>query len=97
MKLIMPFVFDTISRMFICVFLGDFFKDPLPDADLYVLARILHDWTDQRCTELLQRVHKACRPGLSIHVTGLKEPPSERTEQRKSTCLCVCARVCLFL
>lgn len=46
------------------MFLGDFFKDPLPDADLYILARILHDWTDQRGIELLQRVHEACRPGL---------------------------------
>uniref|UniRef100_H3DG83 Acetylserotonin O-methyltransferase n=1 Tax=Tetraodon nigroviridis TaxID=99883 RepID=H3DG83_TETNG len=45
---------------------GDFFKDPLPGADLYILARILHDWTDQRCIELLQRVHQACRPGGSV-------------------------------
>uniref|UniRef100_A0A8C6NMF4 Acetylserotonin O-methyltransferase n=1 Tax=Nothobranchius furzeri TaxID=105023 RepID=A0A8C6NMF4_NOTFU len=45
---------------------GDFFKDPLPAADLYMLARILHDWTDERCIELLSRIYKACKPGGSV-------------------------------
>ncbi|KAM6934500.1 acetylserotonin O-methyltransferase [Xenentodon cancila] len=45
---------------------GDFFKDPLPVADLYILARILHDWTDERCIELLHRIHKACKPGGAV-------------------------------
>ncbi|XP_049449792.1 acetylserotonin O-methyltransferase [Epinephelus fuscoguttatus] len=45
---------------------GDFFKDPLPEADLYILARILHDWTDERCIELLSRVYKACKPGGAV-------------------------------
>ncbi|XP_048193531.1 acetylserotonin O-methyltransferase [Perognathus longimembris pacificus] len=42
---------------------GDFFRDPLPEADLYVLARVLHDWDDARCLRLLTRVRRACRPG----------------------------------
>lgn len=42
---------------------GDFFKDELPEADLYILARILHDWTDERSLELLAKVHQSCRPG----------------------------------
>uniref|UniRef100_A0A8C6T497 Acetylserotonin O-methyltransferase n=1 Tax=Neogobius melanostomus TaxID=47308 RepID=A0A8C6T497_9GOBI len=45
---------------------GDFFKDPIPEADLYILARILHDWTDQCCVELLTRVYKACKPGQCL-------------------------------
>ncbi|XP_068429027.1 acetylserotonin O-methyltransferase [Clinocottus analis] len=45
---------------------GDFFKDPLPEADLYILARILHDWTDDRCIELLSRVYKACKQGGAV-------------------------------
>ncbi|XP_078117761.1 acetylserotonin O-methyltransferase [Sander vitreus] len=45
---------------------GDFFKDPLPKADLYILARILHDWTDERCIKLLSRVYKACKPGGAV-------------------------------
>nr|XP_046219379.1 acetylserotonin O-methyltransferase isoform X2 [Oncorhynchus gorbuscha] len=47
---------------------GDFFKDALPDADLYILARILHDWTDARSIELLTKVYRACRPGGGVLV-----------------------------
>ncbi|XP_039599489.1 acetylserotonin O-methyltransferase [Polypterus senegalus] len=45
---------------------GDFFRDPLPVADLYILARILHDWTDEKCVELLIKVNKACQPGGGV-------------------------------
>uniref|UniRef100_A0AAA9SY42 Acetylserotonin O-methyltransferase n=1 Tax=Bos taurus TaxID=9913 RepID=A0AAA9SY42_BOVIN len=47
---------------------GDFFKDALPEADLYILARVLHDWTDAKCSHLLQRVYRACRTGGGILV-----------------------------
>ncbi|KAA0715364.1 Acetylserotonin O-methyltransferase [Triplophysa tibetana] len=45
---------------------GDFFKDALPPADLYILARILHDWTDQRCVELLRKVYTSCTSGGGV-------------------------------
>lgn len=35
---------------------GDFFTDPLPDADLYAAGRILHDWSDEQCGRLLGRI-----------------------------------------
>ncbi|XP_032123673.1 acetylserotonin O-methyltransferase [Sapajus apella] len=47
---------------------GDFFKDRLPEADLYILARILHDWADGRCSQLLERVYRSCKPGGGILV-----------------------------
>ncbi|XP_006902482.1 PREDICTED: acetylserotonin O-methyltransferase [Elephantulus edwardii] len=47
---------------------GDFFKDPLPEADLYILARVLHDWTDEKCSELLAKIHHTCKPGGGILV-----------------------------
>ncbi|XP_003793127.1 acetylserotonin O-methyltransferase [Otolemur garnettii] len=47
---------------------GDFFKDPLPEADLYILARILHDWTDEKCSRLLQKLQHTCKPGGGILV-----------------------------
>uniref|UniRef100_A0A8C4ZTL6 Acetylserotonin O-methyltransferase-like n=1 Tax=Gadus morhua TaxID=8049 RepID=A0A8C4ZTL6_GADMO len=39
---------------------GDFFKDRLPKADLYILARILHDWTDDKVHALLSKISDAC-------------------------------------
>src|SRR5262249_17886674 len=35
---------------------GDFFTGPLPEADLYALGRILHDWTEEKILRLLGRV-----------------------------------------
>ncbi|XP_060909164.1 probable bifunctional dTTP/UTP pyrophosphatase/methyltransferase protein isoform X2 [Labrus mixtus] len=45
---------------------GDFFKDDLPKADLYILARILHDWPDEKVGILLKRISDACRPGCAV-------------------------------
>ncbi|XP_059013408.1 acetylserotonin O-methyltransferase isoform X3 [Mustela lutreola] len=60
--------FDLSLFPLICDVGGDFFKDPLPEADLYILARVLHDWTDTRCSQLLARVHRACKPGGGVLV-----------------------------
>ncbi|NWI16220.1 ASMT methyltransferase, partial [Crypturellus soui] len=45
---------------------GDFFKDSIPEADLYILSKILHDWDDDKCKKLLAKVHKACTPGGAV-------------------------------
>ncbi|NP_990674.2 acetylserotonin O-methyltransferase [Gallus gallus] len=45
---------------------GDFFKDSIPEADLYILSKILHDWDDEKCRQLLAEVYKACRPGGGV-------------------------------
>jgi acetylserotonin N-methyltransferase len=35
---------------------GDFFRDPLPAADLYAVGRILHDWAPEKIKRLLARI-----------------------------------------
>ncbi|KAM7044601.1 acetylserotonin O-methyltransferase-like isoform 2-T2 [Molossus nigricans] len=60
--------FDLSPFPRVCDLGGDFFEDPLPEADLYVLARVLHDWTDDRCSYLLARIHRACPPGGGVLV-----------------------------
>jgi acetylserotonin N-methyltransferase len=42
---------------------GDFFRDPLPPADLYVLGKVLHGCTPRQVTELLARIHAALPEG----------------------------------
>jgi acetylserotonin O-methyltransferase len=42
---------------------GDFFRDPLPPADLYALGRILHDWSEPKIALLLRRIYDALPPG----------------------------------
>uniref|UniRef100_A0A7N8X918 Acetylserotonin O-methyltransferase-like n=1 Tax=Mastacembelus armatus TaxID=205130 RepID=A0A7N8X918_9TELE len=45
---------------------GDFFKDELPKADLYILARILHDWPDEKVHILLSKIADACTTGCGL-------------------------------
>jgi C-methyltransferase len=38
---------------------GDFFVDPLPVADAYVLMEVLHDWADEECIAILRAIRRA--------------------------------------
>ena len=42
---------------------GDFFRDPLPAADLYAMGRILHDWSDEKVRKLLAKIFQALPAG----------------------------------
>jgi acetylserotonin O-methyltransferase len=42
---------------------GDFFVDPLPEADLFAVGRILHDWTEAKVLALLERIFDRLPPG----------------------------------
>src|SRR5262249_54520035 len=42
---------------------GDFFEDELPDADLFALGQILHDWSEDKIARLLRRIHDRLPPG----------------------------------
>ncbi|NXQ61084.1 ASML protein, partial [Anthoscopus minutus] len=47
---------------------GDFLKDNLPEADLYILSRVLHDWPDEKIHVLLSKISAVCRPGGALLV-----------------------------
>ena len=38
---------------------GDFFVDPLPVADAYVLMEVIHDWADEEAAKILAAVRRA--------------------------------------
>jgi acetylserotonin N-methyltransferase len=50
---------------------GDFFSDPLPRADLYSLGRILHDWSEDKCVRLLDRIYAALPPGGALLIAEI--------------------------
>ncbi|XP_033706065.1 probable bifunctional dTTP/UTP pyrophosphatase/methyltransferase protein isoform X2 [Tursiops truncatus] len=65
---------------------GDFFKDSLPEADLYVLSRMLQDWPDDKLHKLLSRISSSCKPGGGLLVAeaaaeeeGASQSPRLRT------------------
>lgn len=47
---------------------GDFFKDPLPAADLYAVGRILHDWAEDTIMRLLARIYDVLPSGGALLV-----------------------------
>lgn len=50
---------------------ADFFEDPLPDADVYVLGHVLHNWDEERNLELLERAYDALPYGGALIVYGM--------------------------
>ena len=47
---------------------GDFFTDPLPEADVLIMGRVLHDWDVPASKLLLEKAHAALRPGGALIV-----------------------------
>ncbi|KAM9320268.1 acetylserotonin O-methyltransferase-like [Gastrophryne carolinensis] len=45
---------------------GDLFKDPIPEADLFILARITHNWPEEKSLFLLRKVYQSCKPGGAV-------------------------------
>jgi len=49
---------SSIASPRIEVMAGDFFNDELPEADLFALGRILHDWPENRIRALLAKIYR---------------------------------------
>lgn len=47
---------------------GDFFTDPLPEADVLVFGHVLHNWGAEDRVTLLRKAHAAIRPGGAVLV-----------------------------
>jgi hypothetical protein len=47
---------------------GDFFKDPLPPADVLIMGHILHDWNLEEKRMLLEKAHAALPEGGALIV-----------------------------
>jgi acetylserotonin N-methyltransferase len=45
---------------------SDFFANDLPVADLYNLGRILHDWSEEKITSLLGKIHRSLPAGGAL-------------------------------
>ena len=45
---------------------GDFFVDPLPTADAYILMEVIHDWPDAEAAAILTAIRRAASPGARV-------------------------------
>jgi hypothetical protein len=47
---------------------GDFFRDPLPNADVVMMGHILHDWDLEQKKALIRKAHDALPPAGALIV-----------------------------
>ena len=64
----LPAVVETldISRDRMTARAGDFFVDPLPAADAYILMEVVHDWPDAEAAAILTAIRRAASPGARV-------------------------------
>jgi hypothetical protein len=63
---------------------GDFFTDPLPEADCYLLMDVLHDWDDGDAARILRAVRKAARERSRVLIVETLVPATSGPHFGKS-------------
>jgi hypothetical protein len=53
---------------------GNFFEDALPEADVYVLMEVIHDWDDPSAERILRAVRRASPAGAKLLIVEAKIP-----------------------
>lgn len=54
---------------------GSFFEQVPEGGDVYLLANVLHDWSDDDCVRILRRVRERLRPEARVMVVDIVVPP----------------------
>lgn len=62
---------------------GDFFKAVPPDADVYVLKKVIHDWEDERAAAILTNCRKAMMPKGKVLVAETIMPTGNEPDPIK--------------
>jgi SAM-dependent methyltransferase len=57
---------------------GTFFESSLPEGDLIVLSRVLHDWSDERAVAILRRCEQAMTVGGRLLIVDQLLAPGPR-------------------
>jgi nucleotide-binding universal stress UspA family protein len=54
---------------------GDFFKNPIPPCDLYMLMTVLHDWSDEEAIAILKNIKAGAPPAAKVLILeGVVQP-----------------------
>jgi acetylserotonin N-methyltransferase len=57
---------SDIVRARIEIVAGDFFRDEIPEADLFAMSRIVHDWSEEKIRPLLSKIYQRLPVGGAI-------------------------------
>jgi O-methyltransferase domain/Dimerisation domain len=59
---------------------GDFFEDPIPPCDAYMLMTVLHDWSDAEAVSILKNLKSGAPPGAKVLIIEAVVAPAARDE-----------------
>jgi hypothetical protein len=62
---------------------GDFFQS-VPDGDLYMIKKVIHDWDDERATAILRNCRKVMWPNGKVIVVETLVPPGDEPKLIKN-------------
>jgi putative intracellular protease/amidase len=62
---------------------GDFFAEVPAGGDVYVLKRILHNWSDEQCLEILRACRRAMADGSRLLILDPVIPPGDEPDAAK--------------
>lgn len=58
---------------------GDFFKDPIPQCDAYMLMTVLHDWSDEESIAILKNIKASAPPTAKVLILeGVVQPDAHK-------------------
>lgn len=77
---------DTTKR---CRFVGGSFFEEVPQADVFLFKRVLHDWDDESCVAILKQCAKAAKPDsqLVLHEMLLPQPEALMFDIQFMSCI----------
>lgn len=72
---------QALSRL--NVVLGTFFEDVPPHGDVYILSRVLHDWSDEEAQQILNTVSQAMDVGTRLLIVDRIAPETDLPDEAK--------------
>jgi hypothetical protein len=59
---------------------GDFFKNPIPPCDAYMMMTVLHDWSDEECIAILKNIKSTAPPDAKVLILeGVVQPDARNS------------------
>jgi hypothetical protein len=62
---------------------GDFFKDPLPACEAYLLKSVIHDWSDKESIAILKAVERSAPPNATVLLLEAELPSGPEAHPAK--------------
>jgi hypothetical protein len=59
---------------------GDFFKDPVPPCDAYMMLTVLHDWSDDESVAILKNIKASAPPKAKVLILEGVVQPAARND-----------------